>query len=379
MQVICPDCRTTLLWSPVAWRCACGGALESAEEPFFDSASIDPKVRGLWRYSAFLPVPSDTQQISMGEGWTPLVDGEFESISVRWKLEFLNPTGSFKDRGTAPLMTALKSWGVQHVVEDSSGNAGASAAAYSARAGMKATIFVPAHASPSKLAQIGIYGGRVVSVPGPRVEATRAAEAALTTEVAYASHVWQPTFLAGLQTLAWEIWEQLDGRAPEWLIAPVGQGTLLLGAYRGFRVLLEAGHIQRLPRMVAAQAERCAPLYAAWREGLDHVPSVQGSPTAAEGIRITCPVRGRELLQAIGESGGAVLRASEDQIRAAQSALARRGLYVEPTSAVAVACLDQLRSRVGRDDVVVVPLTGSGLKGAPVDLQGDGRREQDDR
>ena len=373
MHLICAECGSTARWSPSTWRCACGGPLELAAWPPFDAAAIEPSQPGLWRYRALLPLPPEAAPVTLGEGWTPLVAGEFgglpapparqAGLPVHWKLEFLNPTGSYKDRGIAPLMTLLRAHGVQGVVEDSSGNAGAAVAAYAARAGIAATIFVPDYASPAKRAQISLYGAQVVPVPGPRREATRAAEAALTASVAYASHVWQPAVLAGLHTLAWEVWEQMGRRAPDWLVAPVGQGTVLLGAYRGFRVLREAGLIERTPRLVAVQSARCAPLQAAWTQGLDHVPAVPGEPTVAEGIRIVQPVRGRQLLQAIRESDGLVLTVAEEEILAAQTALAHQGLYVEPTSAVPVAALAQLRERVEAGQTIVVPLTGSGLKG----------------
>jgi threonine synthase len=303
----------------------------------------------------------------MGEGWTPLVSGEYDGLAVCWKLEYLNPTGSYKDRGIGPLMSVLQSYGVRSIVEDSSGNAGASVAAYAARAGIRATIFVPAHASPAKKAQISVYGAQIVPVVGPRSEATRLAEAALCDDVAYASHVWQPPVMVGLQTIAWEIWEQMGRQVPDWVVMPVGQGTLFLGAYRGFRILKESGLSDKVPRMVAVQATRCAPLHAAWARGSKHVHSVQPQGTAAEGIRIVKPVRGRELLEAIAESCGSVVVVEEEQILTAQAALAQAGFYVEPTSAVAAAALSQLREQVGSAETVVIPLTGSGLKGGPTD------------
>jgi len=367
-SVYCTACHTKYgEWSPSVWRCSCGGPLEFSNEPSFDAALIDPRQPGLWRYRSLLPLAVDVNAVSMGEGWTPLIAGDFGGLPVHWKLEFLNPTGSYKDRGIGPLTAALRAHDLHSVVEDSSGNAGASLAAYAARAGLKATIFVPAHASPVKRAQIALYGAKVVPVPGPRVEATRAAEAALADGAAYASHVWQPPVLAGLQTVAWEIWEQLGQRVPDWLVVPVGQGTLLLGAFRGFRALIDASLIERMPRLVAVQATNCAPLVSAWLQKLDAVPSARSEPTVAEGIRIAHPVRGPQLLHAIRRSDGMALAVDENQITAAQTALAHHGLFVEPTSSVAVAALSQLRPSVRPTETTVVLLTGSGLKGSPVD------------
>ncbi len=165
----------------------------------------------------------------------------------------------------------------------------------------------------------------------------------------------------GLETIAWEVWEQLDGRAPTAMVFPVGQGTLLLGAYLGFKRLAEAGLIERLPRLIGVQAEACAPVFRAWQAGLDEVPPVEEGETVAEGVRIRAPVRGRTLLAALRETGGQVVAVGEAEINEAQDLLARRGLYVEPTSAVAAAGLRQMVHRLPEGGVVLV-LTGSGLK-----------------
>jgi threonine synthase len=286
-------------------------------------------------------------------------------MDVRWKLEGLNPTGAFKDRGMALVINDIVARGATWVVEDSSGNAGASLAAYAARAGIRARIFVPAHASPAKQAQIAVYGAELAPIPGPRSAATRAAEAAAAEGALYASHVWHPLALVGMATVAWEVWEQLGRRAPDWFVAPVGQGTLLLGAWRGFQALAAGGLIDHLPRLVAAQAAGCAPLAAAIAAGSAEVAAVVAQPTIAEGIAIAQPVRGRALLQALRDSRGLAPVASEEEIAAAQMRLAHGGIFVEPTSATAVAVLAHVQSHVAPDHTVVVALTGSGLKSPP--------------
>ncbi len=333
--------------------------------PRFDPNAIDFYQPGLWRYRAMLPPSLPSDPITLGEGWTPLISGVWEGVDLYWKLEGINPTGSFKDRGTALVINDIVARGVERVVEDSSGNAGASLAAYAARAGVKARVFVPAYASPAKQAQIAVYGAELVPVPGPRLEATRAAEAEAAAGAVYASHVWHPLTLVGMATAAWEIWEQLGHRVPDWFVTPVGQGTLLLGVWRGFQALLAAGVSDRLPRLVAAQAERCAPLVTAMTAGRKEVEPVPAQPTVAEGIAIVQPVRGRALLAALRESDGIALVATETQISEAQERLARAGLYVEPTSATAAAVLPQIRPYVTPGEIVVVALTGSGLKSPP--------------
>jgi len=374
MNLRCLSCQRTYPQDTYRWRCECGGVFELESATGFAKDEIETGDFSLWRYRAMLPVGHEEGVISLGEGFTPLVETQVYDIRIHCKLEFLNPTGSFKDRGTAVLINMLRGLGVKRVVEDSSGNAGASLAAYAARSayyaarsGIEAEIYVPAYASPNKLAQIAIYGARLVKVEGPRERASQAAQEAADQGAYYASHYYNPFTLEGLKTIAYEIAEQLDWRAPDNLALPVGQGTLLLGAYRGFKHLLAAGLIEKLPRLFAVQAEPCAPLHEAYQQGLDDallMPSapIEKNETVAEGISTARPVRGRQVLAAVRETGGAVLAVSDEATLRARDELARRGLYVEPTSAVAIAALLQLRGLIGPEELTVVPLTGSGLK-----------------
>jgi len=356
----CSSCGRN--WPPdlARWRCDCGGTLEIAGAPSFDPTRVDEGDYTLWRYRAALPLPDGATPVTLGEGWTPLVAAEWKGRPVYLKAEHLNPTGSFKDRGAAVLVTALKAAGVQDVVEDSSGNAGAALAAYAARAGLHAAIYVPAHASPVKQAQIAAFGAEVVSMAGPRTEAARAVLEAVEGGAVYASHVYSPLYPHGMKTIAFEMWEQLEGRAPTSVVAPLGHGGLLLGLYRGFGELLAAGLIERLPRLWGVQAQPCAPLARAWERGADEAQPVEEGETVAEGVRIAAPPWGRTVLAAVRESDGAILALGDDETLAAQRRLAHRGVYAEPTSALAVAALDHLRGRLG--DAPVVVLTGSGFK-----------------
>jgi threonine synthase len=292
--------------------------------------------------------------VTLGEGMTPLVpsrDGR-----LLFKVETANPTGSFKDRGAAVLLTELRAAGADQIVEDSSGNAGAAIAAYSARAGIRATIYVPQATGPGKLAQIEAYGARVVRVPGTREEVARAAQEAPGV---YASHCWSPTFFHGTKTVAFELWEQLDGTVPDWVVSPVGHGTLLLGLALGFRELLGARAIPRLPRLLGVQSAGCAPL-----AGPPLGRSVGSGDTVAEGIRIRTPVRAAEIEAAVLESGGGWAIVDDAEVRAARARLGAEGLFVEPTAAVAPAAAWRMlaRGELGAAPVIVVPLTGHGLK-----------------
>jgi threonine synthase len=344
---------------PLRFRCDCGGPLAVAGAPRFDPARVDARDHTLWRYRHALPLPEEATPVTLGEGGTPLVRAKCEGLSVYLKCESLNPTGSFKDRGTSVLATALAVARVKSVVEDSSGNAGASLSAYAARAGIKATVYVPVHASPVKQIQIAAYGAEVVAVPGPRAEAARAVLEVVEEGAAYASHVYHPLIHHGMKTAAFEIYEHLTA-APDAVVLPVGHGSLLLGLVMGFAELRQAGCIERLPRLFGVQPSACAPLATAWAHGADEPVPVAEEETVAGGARIAAPVRGREVLAAVRASDGAVVAVADDETLAAQRRLAHQGFYVEPTSALVVAALDRLRSRL--EGTVVVVLTGSGFK-----------------
>lgn len=307
-------------------------------------------------------------RVTLGEGMTPLVEERWGTTPFLLKLDYLMPTGSFKDRGAAVMISLLKAWGVTAVVEDSSGNAAASIAAYAARAGIDCRILVPEAASPAKLVQALSAGARVVRIPGDR-QATARAAAQEAGRLYYASHVWNPLFLEGTQTAAFEIWEQMGGRLPAAVVCPVGNGSLLLGLARGFQALRRAGAVDRLPALVAVQAAACAPLAAAFARG-EAEPVPQGlngqGETVAEGIRIAQPARGAQILRAVRESGGSFLTVEDEAIWEAARWLARRGIFVEPTGAVAMAGFARWsrHPNAAPNGPVAVFLTGSGLKQA---------------
>ena len=366
MRVFCPMCGTRSEFDPRVFRCDCGGAWEPLSPAGFEAAKIDDTKPGLWRYQGIFGLNGMDAPFTLGAGWTPLVETNWDSADAWFKLEYMAPTGSFKDRGTEVEMNHLLSAGIRDVVEDSSGNAGAAMAAYAARAGLKADIFAPESASPAKLAQIAFFGAQLHKIPGPRSATTQAALEAVASGAVYASHAYNPVYLLGQQSFAWEIWEHTSGSLPDAVIIPVGQGGLLMGAWLGFKRLLEAGLIKDMPRLFAAQPELLAPIGAAFAEGLSEVPeAAPGGVSQAEGLAIAKPVRGKRILQALRESGGGALTVSEAEINAAWRALGLRGLFAEPTSATAAAALPKVRLSLGADARVLVALTGSGLKAPP--------------
>ncbi|RCG33010.1 pyridoxal-phosphate dependent enzyme [Sphaerisporangium album] len=355
------ECRCGRSHLPTAgrWRCDCGGLLDLPLTPVRWPAPAE--VPSLWRYLDGGDVP--WREVSLGEGGTPLVE---EDGALYLKVEYASPTGSFKDRGAVVLVALARALGATRLVADSSGNAGTAVAAYAARAGVPAEIFVPAGTSEKKLRQIRGHGAEVVVVEGSREDTAAAAIARVEeTGAFYASHVYNPYFHEGTKTYSLEIFEQLGGVVPETLVLPAGNGTLVLGAHRGFAGLRAAGVIDRVPRIVAVQAERCAPLAAAWAAGAKEPEAVRPGGTIAEGIAIADPARGSRILEAVADTGGAFVTVGEEEIAEAHAALAARGLWVEPTGAVSYAAVRRLRaegSPLVAEGPVVAPLCGSGLK-----------------
>ena len=344
------------------WCADNGHYLNLAPAPGLGRADIDASRHSVWRYAKALRVDS-AHAVSLGEGGTPLVAGEWKGASVLYKLEFMMPTGSFKDRGMTVMVSYLKSRGLDRVLEDSSGNAGASLAAYAAAAGMGCRILVPETASYPKIAQIAAGGADVVTIKGSRQDV---AEAALrqSAEIFYASHNWQPFFVEGIKTLAYELWEQLGFAAPDSIVVPLGYGSNVLGADVGFAELLRRGEIGRRPRIFGVQAAGCAPFAAAFQAGAERIVPTAIASTMAEGIATAKPTRVAEVLRAVRETGGSIVAVEEAEIVEALRDLAGRGLYVEPTSAVAAAGLSRLLSSgtILPGERTVLVLTGSGLK-----------------
>jgi threonine synthase len=357
-----PSTGRTYPTTEARWCAENGHYLNLGPAPGLGRRDIDTSRRSVWRYAKALLVEAE-HAVSLGEGWTPLVPGEWGGSPVRFKLEFMMPSGSFKDRGMTVMVSYLRSRRVDRVLEDSSGNAGASLSAYAAAGGLSCRILVPETASYPKIAQIAACGADVVTIAGSRQDV---ADAALrqSAEIFYASHNWQPFFVEGVKTLAYELWEQLGFRSPDNVVVPLGYGSNVLGCDRGFDELLRRGEIGGRPRLFGVQAANCAPYHAAFRAGVERLVPTEIAPTIAEGIASAKPTRVVEVLRAVRESGGAVVAVDEAEIVQALRALARRGLYVEPTSAAAAAGLTRLQANgaIRPEETTVLVLTGSGLK-----------------
>lgn len=363
-EYMCYACNRTYPIDTLRYKCDCGGVLNlKMEKKPFPLDEISGRGSTIWRYREAIPVDDDSSIISLGEGMTPLLPFESAGCAHYLKLDFIAPTGSYKDRGASVLLSKLVEIGVRGVVEDSSGNAGAAVAAYCARARIGCTIYCPASTSKGKLAQIGAYGARLKLIEGNRAATTEAVlEAAETTY--YASHNWNPFFLEGTKTVAFEIAEQLGWRAPDHVICPIGFGSVYLGTYIGFRELCAQGIVDRMPRLLGVQSAACSPVYTAYSENGRIKRTPQTYETLAEGIAAEYPIRGEMILEARRETNGAFTVVSEEDIKSGIRVLAARGIYVEPTSAVVVKAFDSFVEEgvIDRGDTVVSILTGSGLK-----------------
>ncbi|MDP9650751.1 threonine synthase [Paraburkholderia caledonica] len=325
---------------------------------------IDRQLRSQWRYRASLPVEI-VSPISMGEGCTPLIQKAWDDHRPHFKLEWFSPTSSFKDRGTTVMLSMLRQQGITSVLEDSSGNGGASVAAYGAAGAMRVKIVAPAHASPAKIAQMRAYGAEVQLVDGPRQmcedEAVRQ-----SASIFFASHNWQPFFLEGTKSVGYEIWEDLNFQAPDNIVMPAGAGSNVLGCYLAFAELVRAGQIQKMPKLFVCQPLNCSPIDASFQAGVTTPVAREIRKTVSEGTAIAHPLRLAQVISAVKQTGGTTVAVKEEAIVEALRRIGRLGLLPELTSATAVAGFDQL-IKVGavqaREETVVL-LTGTGIKNA---------------
>ena len=290
--------------------------------------------------------------ISIGEGVTPLLKIKVDNLDFLLKMESMQPTGSFKDRGAYTLINEIHKVGITKIALDSSGNAGASIAAYAAEAGMECTVYIPDDTSREKIEQIEAYGAHTIKVADGRMKACSAVKMNLG-DAYYASHVYNPLFFEGMKSIAHELYHQLNDSVPEYIFLPVGNGTLLIGLFLGF---MEIG---RLPHFVAVQSKKCAPLY----EAFHNLPTEPKRTTIASAIRIENPRRMEDIVKALRLSDGDVLTVEDTEILKAKKYLGGRGVYVETTSAAALAGAIKFFEKGKPDNYrVVIPITGHGLK-----------------
>ncbi len=368
MKLVCTSCGAHYPIDSARYICDCKGLfqLEYEKKPLDFMALKRVPERSIWRYRDALP-PIAFQSVaetSMGEGGTPLIS---LGSHVQGKADFLMPTLSFKDRGGVVLAAAMHELHIRSCVIDSSGNAATSLAAYCARTDIACDVFVPAHTSEKKIEQIHAHGATVHRVAGSREDTASAAREYVKRTVSfYASHIYNPLFIEGTKTYIHELFEQCGALLPDVLISPVGNGTLLLGIALALKELFSWGYISGFPRVLAIQAANCAPLADAYERGALDIQELVTTPTLAEGIASAKPARAREILSEMRSLNGTFITVTEESILEARDELARRGLYVELTSAANWAGYRAALAAglIAADDRTVIPLCGAGLKSA---------------
>ena len=345
-----------------------GESLEAGIEGLA-SARVKPG-RHLWeRFADFLPVAIDGD-LTLGEGDTPLLPAgkalsEFTGIGrLLLKNETMNPTWSFKDRGSLTTIAMARQMGESVTATISTGNMGNSIAAYGARAGIRAVVFVPHYAPQEKIRAMAIHGATVVKVSAPDYSLMKreilGLAAGLNLRIVSGNG---PIRTEGYKLEAFEMYEQLEGRVPGFIAVPTSACGHIRGIFKGYRELREAGLTDRLPRMIVIQAANVNPVVSAIRDGRDRVSPVAGQ-TIAEAITSGDPPGGDEIVLKAKQHGWLAEDVTEEEILDAQRRLAGAGFFVEPAAATSLAAVKKLRAagKIGEEDSVVLMLTGSGLK-----------------
>ena len=361
MDYICSKCGKKAPTTTRQDKCECGGLWNlDYVPPKFSLEDIDRDEWSMFRYRKFMAVEGDGwKDISLGEGMTPVVRLD---ENVLLKMDYFMPTLSFKDRGAAVLIAHCKAIGVDYVVQDSSGNAGNSVAAYAGKAGIKCEIFVPEGTSPGKIDMIRAHGATCTVVPGSRDHCADVCRSKVDTDGCYyANHVYNPYFYEGTKTYIYEVFEQLK-RMPKHIIIPVGNGTLFLGAIYALEHLLASGVIEEMPKIIALQSQNCDPLLQAAERGEGKPAKVTPTPTIAEGIAIGLPMRGEEILRLTHKYNIKYVHAPEDKILEARATLAKKGIYCEHTTAANYAAYLHYCELYGTVEDCLITMCGAGLK-----------------
>lgn len=380
IYMICHRCKTTFPVEKHGNCPKCGGILTVEYTTEYLKTAVskmsEREKKSMWDYREVLPLTSCAKEVSFGEGNTPLrksmeIGEELGIKQLYFKDETKNPTGSFKDRSVSVCVSMAKKFQSPGIVVSSSGNGGASTSAYGTKGGVDTIIFVPEKTPVGKVAQAIAYGGKIIKVRGDFSNSYRAASdmAARKAYMNVTTTFLSPYGLEGYKIIAYELMDQL-GKAPDYILIPVGAGPVLYGIYKGFEEMRRAGRCSAIPKLVCVQASGCAPIAKAWREKR-RVTGCSNPRTVASAI--SDPLKGYEqdgdiTVEAITDSKGCAVILDDEEILEAGRILARKeGLYVEPASAAAVAALFKLEKDgvIQEADCCVVLLTGHGLKDSP--------------
>jgi len=370
----CIECGTCHNLNERAYVCSkCGGLLEIrlTDMADLDISGWSTRQLGVWRYRELLPIEAGAEIISLGEGGTGLHEcrrlaSDLGLKRLHVKNEGENPTGSFKDRGMTVGVTKALLLGAGSVMCASTGNTSASLAAYSARAGLRCFVIIPAgKIAAGKLAQAIVHGAKIIEIDGNFDYAMRlVADAAQRDGSPYLLNSVNPFRVEGQKTVAFEINDQLR-RLPEVIVLPVGNAGNITAVWKGLLELRALGLADKLPRLIGIQAERASPIASAFRLGLDYIEPTAKPETVATAIRIGSPVNWKRALAAAKDSNGLIGTVTDNEILQAQKMLAsQEGIFVEPASASTLAGVRKLAAEgvIDADEETVCITTGNGLK-----------------
>jgi len=376
-EIVCARCQKRFALTELLNLCPCGSPLlvrydlDKAKAAFVKS-SLEGRVASLWRYRELLPLQNDANLVSLGEGYTPLLKAKkFASeLGLRrlWiKDEAKNPTGSFKDRGLSLAISRAKELGVKKVAIPSAGNAGGSLAAYAARAGIEAHVFMPRDTPMANQIEVKQYGAKLTLVDGLINDCGRIIAEKKAAEGWFdVSTLKEPYRVEGKKTMGYEIAEQLNWRLPDVIIYPTGGGTGLIGMWKAFEELEVLGWIDGArPRMVSVQASGCAPIVKAFNENKATAEPWQNAQTVASGLRVPQAVGDFLMLQVLRESGGTALSVSDADMLAEIPLVGKaEGIFFCPEAAACVAALRRLVENgfIKPTDEVLIFNTAAGLK-----------------
>ena len=371
----CVKCGKIYEATPNLTNCQCGGILDIIYDyDYIKTVLTKEKLaarrdNSMWRYRELLPVEEDTPNTPLRVGWSPLYEADILAKQLGIKKLYvkddgINPTASLKDRASAMAVAKAREAGAKVIACSSTGNAASSLAGNAAAAGLKTYIFVPSRAPKGKVAQLMTFGATVISVQGSYEETFELSKQAIDKWGWYNRNAAINPYLSeGKKTVALEIMEQLDWKAPDYIAISVGDGCTIAGLWKGLKDLYAIGFIERLPRLISAQAEGCCPLNRAIETGEPWHPMEEN--TLADSIAVGVPRNADKALMAIRESNGLKVNVSDEEIMAAQKLLGRTcGVFGEPAGVTGAAGLKKLceQGKIPADATVVSVVTGNGLK-----------------
>jgi threonine synthase len=371
----CTACGLRHDWSRLQNLCsACGKPLFAivdlkAAARAITREKLATREKSLWRYRELLPLPKDAEPVSLGEGGAPLLRAKAfaDDVDLWIKDESLNPTQSFKARGMSVAVSMAKFLGAKKLAVPSAGNAGGALAAYAARAGLEAHIFMPRDTPRANVIECHELGTRVTLIEGLitdcGVEIARRKDKEGWFDM---STLKEPYRIEGKKTLGYEIAEQLNWKLPDVILYPTGGGTGLIGMWKAFDEMEELGWIgSKRPRMFSIQASGCAPIVRAFEAGENFAAEFPNAHTVASGLRVPKAIGDFLMLNILRESkGGAIAVEDEEMIRTVREVGSKEGLFAAPEGAACFAALKKLRAS-GKIDIgerVVIFNTGSGIK-----------------